>query len=543
MRTHQLAALATATALVLALVPAVCPVFAQSEALPSAVAWTNGYWWNGESFDYGDRVTVDGVFVDTGVTADAIDIVDLNGSYVIPPLADAHAHWLSDGQNVEEQTYMLASKGILYLKNPNNTVVLTREIRERVKEAGIIEVAYANGGFTSPGGHPSQIYTDVTKEYGLDAQGIGFNAVSSESDLMEAWPRFLDDDPDFVKLYLEMSEYHDERVGNENFVGKYGLDPKLAPLVVQLAHAAGLSVSAHVTSRHDFQVAVESGVDEITHLPLERLEADDVKAMVDARIRLITTTLSHRPGGGDEKKEIHRHNLTLLRAAGAQLALGVDAHTTVRDELANIVEMNVFNADELLNMLTSIATHAIFPERKLGRLVPGYEASFVVTAGNPMEDWTILDHIERIVKNGQPLHLQEPAASPEKPGIAQTLMPELMSSGVDAAIARYNQLRETQPDAYDFGEPQLNALAYGAMNHGQNETAVRLFEFNAELFPDSANVYDSLAEGYLAVDRTADAVDCYRKVLENLDKTHYDADFDKQLRDRATAALQAGKAP
>ena len=43
-------------------------------------------------------------------------------------------------------------------------------------------------------------------------------------------------------------------------------------LIAERAAAAGLRVEAHVTSRHDFRVAVEAGVDQIAHLPLERIE-------------------------------------------------------------------------------------------------------------------------------------------------------------------------------------------------------------------------------------------------------------------------------
>ena len=68
--------------------------------------------------------------------------------------------------------------------------------------------------------------------------------------------------------------------------------------VVSRAHAKGLRVAVHVTSRYDFQIAVKSGADEIAHLPLEPLEDEDAVAAAEAGVVVVTTTLSHRPTPG-----------------------------------------------------------------------------------------------------------------------------------------------------------------------------------------------------------------------------------------------------
>ena len=46
-----------------------------------------------------------------------------------------------------------------------------------------------------------------------------------------------------------------------------GLDPRLVPLIVNKAHAAGLRVSAHVDTVTDYRIALKAGVDEMAHLP------------------------------------------------------------------------------------------------------------------------------------------------------------------------------------------------------------------------------------------------------------------------------------
>ena len=42
----------------------------------------------------------------------------------------------------------------------------------------------------------------------------------------------------------------------------------------------------------------------------------------------------------------------------------------------------------------------------------------------------------------------------------------------------------------------VNLLGYQRLQAGDPAAAIELFELNVELYPDSANVYDSLAEAY-----------------------------------------------
>jgi imidazolonepropionase-like amidohydrolase len=46
----------------------------------------------------------------------------------------------------------------------------------------------------------------------------------------------------------------------------------------------------------------------------------------------------------------------------------------------------------------------IFPNRKIGELKEGYEASFLVLEGNPMEDFSKVKKIRMRVKQGVPLN-------------------------------------------------------------------------------------------------------------------------------------------
>ena len=58
---------------------------------------------------------------------------------------------------------------------------------------------------------------------------------------------------------------------------------------------------------------------------------------------------------------------------------------------------------ELLRALCRHGAETIFPGRKIGRLEDGYEASFLVLNGNPLEDFTRIRDIRLRVKQGHVL--------------------------------------------------------------------------------------------------------------------------------------------
>lgn len=64
-------------------------------------------------------------------------------------------------------------------------------------------------------------------------------------------------------------------------------------------------------------------------------------------------------------------------------------------------------------------------------------------------------------------------------------------------IALYHQLKKEQPNVYNFEmESELNAYAYELLNTNLQEEAIEIFKLNVAQFPNSANAYDSLADGY-----------------------------------------------
>jgi tetratricopeptide (TPR) repeat protein len=68
-------------------------------------------------------------------------------------------------------------------------------------------------------------------------------------------------------------------------------------------------------------------------------------------------------------------------------------------------------------------------------------------------------------------------------------------------------------------EGELNSCGYVLMAQNNFKEAINVFRINANLFPKSANCYDSLAEGYLKVGNKAKALAMYENALK-LDSTN-----------------------
>ena len=88
------------------------------------------------------------------------------------------------------------------------------------------------------------------------------------------------------------------------------------------------------------------------------------------------------------------------------------------------------------------------------------------------------------------------------------------AEGAEAGVARYRTLKAASPEAYDFGERELNTLGYVYLQRGDVDTAVRLFRLNVEMYPDASNPYDSLGEALLAAGDSAGAATNYGRALE-----------------------------
>jgi len=90
----------------------------------------------------------------------------------------------------------------------------------------------------------------------------------------------------------------------------------------------------------------------------------------------------------------------------------------------------------------------------------------------------------------------------------------LVHEGVDAAVAKYHQMRASLSANDIVEEGSINSIGYVYMQKKQYVDAIKLFMLNVDAYPDSSNVYDSLGEAYAENGDIESAILNYEKSLE-----------------------------
>ena len=106
------------------------------------------------------------------------------------------------------------------------------------------------------------------------------------------------------------------------------------------------------------------------------------------------------------------------------------------------------------------------------------------------------------------------AAFDARQSIATTLSVTIASSGLDAAVKQYHDLKAAAPSTYNFDERQLNSLGYELIRTNKLKEAIRILQLNVEAYPKSSNAYDSLGEAYMNAGDKPQAVANYQRSLQ-----------------------------
>ena len=390
-------------------------------------AYVNGHWYDGSGFV--ERT----VYVSNGRISFTLpkridNTHDLAGAYVIPPFGEAHNHDLTTDFKPKERIREYLQDGVFYAKMQSAFSKGFEKLAPHFNNPTSVDVKFAFAPITGPGGHPISIrelffrrgYYEGIFESIDEIAGIGYTEIENREDIKRKWPELIRQKPDFIKLMLSHSEEYDLRKDDPEFFGHKGINPQLVPDIVELAHADGLTVTAHIDTAADFHYAVTAGVDEIAHLPgtkeREVIRSKDAEIAAEMNVAVITTislTTKIRdelPNYYEELMVQHAKNLKRLKDAGVRILVGSDMpyRDTSVDEAFLLYKLGIFTNQEILKMWCETTPRNIFPERDIGRLDEGFEASFLVLDGNPVENFENVRKILLRVKQGQHLMVGTP---------------------------------------------------------------------------------------------------------------------------------------
>jgi CubicO group peptidase (beta-lactamase class C family) len=91
---------------------------------------------------------------------------------------------------------------------------------------------------------------------------------------------------------------------------------------------------------------------------------------------------------------------------------------------------------------------------------------------------------------------------------------DLSAGNIEAALARYREIRTGNSANPAIAEARINTIGYELLGSGKLKEAIAILSLNVEFYPSSANAYDSLGEAYMNDGEKELAIRNYTKSLE-----------------------------
>lgn len=390
--------------------------------------YANGKWYNGQDFERKTLYEVKGFFSDE-VPDSIVKRIDLKDGFVIPPFGSAHNHNLDRKWQLGFLHKAYLKEGTFYYQNLTSMAKQANELRPFFERDTTLDVKFAQQGFTSTLGHPFMAFEPFTLGYFKDwdnhmdeilesrlEENNSYIFVDSLSQINEKLEIFYKSKPDLAKIYLLDIENF-ETNSKTGIAGYHGLSKKVARKLVEKFHEKGLTVYAHIETAGDFNFAIDIGVDCMAHMPgyaytgnpeeHKKLYVNDTTILkaVEQGVKINPTVLVSlsRDGITDSvaKANFVSDFVNRYHKAGGVLLAGSDRfNSTLMPEIEALNKLGVLSSRELLNIICYETPRTVFPNRKIGALKSGFEASFLVLEGNPLDDIDNIKSINRYVKKG-----------------------------------------------------------------------------------------------------------------------------------------------
>ena len=186
--------------------------------------------------------------------------------------------------------------------------------------------------------------------------------------------------------------------------------------LVDEAHSRGLKVASHAHGAEGIINALIAGVDTIEHSSFINDEgirlARDKGAYLSMDIYVTEYILGEGEAAGILEESLakermtgqtQRANFTKANAAGVKMIFGTDAgvypHGQNARQLSRMVQFGMTPL-QALQATTLNAGVALGKGDVIGKIAPGYYADIIAVEGNPLEDVSILEDVDFVMKEG-----------------------------------------------------------------------------------------------------------------------------------------------
>jgi imidazolonepropionase-like amidohydrolase len=364
----------------------------------------------------GNRIVAVGRAADFKIPDEAV-VIDAAGGTILPGVINSHVH---NGNAVGTRRTLFLLDGVTSVCDLGIPLFMMKGFEEEGFKAGPAARGFKAGPpITAPGGYPG-IVMGSPMNYEIQGEDEAEMAVGDLHAL----------GVDYIKVVLEPG------FNNENFPV---ITVQELRSIVTTAHDNDLHVRAHVTKSDMLDIALDAGVDVIEHVPMGSESPEVLEAMFDE------AGVFHLPPEEETKilrmidqdvvlvptLEVYLADPYLLKAiepetdvlnhavfqailgfvrffhdSGGIIALGNDYGNPGVKSGMPLREMDLLQAaglspHEVLVAATRHAAYVCGHGDELGTLEEGKLADLIVVDGNPLDDFSVMDSLLYIVKDGE----------------------------------------------------------------------------------------------------------------------------------------------
>jgi len=368
---------------------------------------------------------------------DDIPVLDLSEYTCLPGLIEMHAHILESFEELVDLTLyydyshdFYVEKGAEYSRKSIDAGFTTvrnlavyygwadRDLRDLINAGKVIGPRLQAAGFylTIPGGG-GDLLEPGTREADIPAH-LRMGVSRTPEEFAENAQLAVDGGADVLKIIASGAV-----LAYGGVPGAVEMTPEDIRAVVNVAHAAGLRVAAHAHGAQSIKDSILAGADTIEHATY--IDEEGIRLAIENDV-----ALSMDIGAGDwmieegrkegwveefivktiETTGVQRENFRRAHAAGATMVFGTDAgiypHGMNGIQFPYMVEWGM-TPMEAIKAATSVAARYLDWADRVGAIRPGLYGDLVAVKGNPLEDISVLEQVDVVVKGGLVLKAPE----------------------------------------------------------------------------------------------------------------------------------------
>ncbi len=356
------------------------------------------------------------------------DYIDLRDHTVLPGLMDMHVHFGQEYQSkaqapikveremqailATQHAYVTFKSGFTTVRQVGDSGLVAISLRDAINSGKLAgpRIFAAGKTIATTGGHadPTNGKALDDYDYPVPEQGV----VNGPYEVYAAVRQRYKDGADGIKITV---------TGGVLSVAKSGQNPQFTQeevdAVVSAAKDYGMWVAVHAHGAEGMKRAIKAGVDSIEHGTFMDLEAMDL--MIENGTYYVPTISAGEFVAEKSKIDNFFPEIVRPKAAsvgpqisdtfrkayekGVKIAFGTDAgvqkHGTNWKEFVYMVE-NGMPAMKAIQSATMETAKLLRIEDKLGSIESGKLADLIAVKGNPIEDISVLENVDVVIKDG-----------------------------------------------------------------------------------------------------------------------------------------------